>query len=96
MPLPDNLAYDLRIWRKGESPFAALGVDKPTTETQLFVDLRFVPAISKYGEADYYWTVLVVEVVETETGDLQVVNDVGQWAEERNFKYKTITRALRR
>jgi hypothetical protein len=81
--LPQNLAFDLRIWSaEHEERLNARGVDKPTRETQLCVDLPFVPAIRAYGEGDYYWTVLVVK---TGTGSPMAV---GEWATERRFTYK--------
>jgi hypothetical protein len=83
--LPANLAYDLRIWRKGELPSTAQGVDKPTRKVKLYVDLQFVPAIRYHGQGDYYWSVLVVECEPGCSAAGQVVGKLGEW---RRFTYK--------
>jgi len=84
-PLAEKLAFDLRIWSAQEEQAGRprRGAVAPIRETQVEVDLRYVPAIQEYGPGDYYWTVVVVEF--SADGSLKVV---GQWGEAWRFVYR--------
>jgi hypothetical protein len=84
-PLAENLAFDLRIWSAEEQQLGAerRGAVAPTRGTQAEVLLSYVPAIQDYGPGDYYWTVVVVEVMPE--GPPKVV---GEWGEARRFVYR--------
>ena len=84
-PLAANQAFDLRIWSALEEQAGRprRGAVAPTRETQVEVDLRYVPAIQEYGAGDYYWTVVVVEL--GADGSPQVV---GRWGEAWRLVYR--------
>jgi hypothetical protein len=86
--LEPNRAFDLRIWSQQEQQAGRpkRGAVPPTRDTEAEVTLQFVPAIKDYGVGDYYWTVVVVEIVSG--GSPRVV---GTWGEARKFSYGTGT-----
>ena len=63
-PLQENQAFDLRIWSVQEEQRGGprRGVVPPTKDTQVSVALPAVPAILDYGQGDYLWTVVVVDL----------------------------------
>jgi hypothetical protein len=98
-PLQGNLAFDLRIWSRQEKEqeeqaqeeqYGQIrrGAISPTQNTQVDVDLQFVPAIVQYEQEEYYWTVVVVEL--RSEGPPEVV---GRWGETRMFAYRSETRS---
>jgi hypothetical protein len=84
-PLRENQAFDVRIWSEQEELKGGprRGAAAPTRDTQVEVDLRFVPAIQDFGRGTYYWTVIVVEV---QPGGPP--KEVGQWGEVRRLVYR--------
>ena len=60
--LPEGLAFDLRIWseREKKAGVEPRGAVEVTRDTEVTVNLAYVPAIAQYGEGLYYWTVVVV------------------------------------
>jgi len=85
--LPENYAFDLRIWSPLEGQPHARGAVEPTRNTSLVVDLQFVPAIQDFGDGSYDWGIVVVWIpcdLPTEGCQPQVVSD---WSEIRTFNY---------
>lgn len=84
-PLGENHLFDLRIWsaQEAQSGLPKRGAVAPTKDTEVEVDLQYVPAIEDYGGGgDYYWTVVVVRIG-PDTGP----EVVGEWGESRRFTY---------
>jgi serine/threonine protein phosphatase PrpC len=85
--LPDDYAFDLRIWAPAEGRPNARGAEGPTRQTTLEVDLQFVPAISEFGVGPYNWGVVVVWIpcaLPAEECQPQIVSE---WSETRTFTY---------
>jgi hypothetical protein len=85
--LPEDYAFDLRIWSPSEDRSNARGAADPTRQTTLDVDLQFVPAIQDFGVGVYSWAVVVVRIPcdpPAEECQPQVVSD---WSETRAFTY---------
>ncbi len=84
--LPAGFAFDLRIWSSGEERSSAKGAEKPTDQTDIEIDLQYVPVIEDYGFGDYYWTVVVVWFPCYPSTECQP-KMVSEWGEERPFTY---------
>lgn len=85
--LPEDYAFDLRIWSPVEGRSSARGADEPSRQSTLDVDLQFVPAIQDFGPGLYNWGVVVVWIpcrLPAEECRPQVVSD---WSEVRTFTY---------
>jgi hypothetical protein len=80
--LGEDLAFDLRIWSAQEEQVGLprRGAVAPTTDLDVEVEMRYVPAVMDYGPGDYYWTVVVVR-----TNSDKAPQVVGVWGEERRF-----------
>jgi hypothetical protein len=84
-PLMIGQAFELRIWSQQEEQagLPRRGATGPTRETQVEVDLEYVPAILDHGPGDYFWTVVVVEVQPD-----GAARRAGEWGESRRFVYR--------
>jgi serine/threonine protein phosphatase PrpC len=89
-PLPEGVAFDLRLWSHQEDPSEARRAADPTHRTTVEVDLQYAPVTQEFGPGVYYWTVVVVwdPCLPTEGSvcQLQVVSEGG---ERRMFIYAT-------
>jgi serine/threonine protein phosphatase PrpC len=86
-PLPEGVAFDLRIWSEDEQHTAARGVQEPSQETGADVDLQYVAAIQDFGPGEYFWSVVVVMSCQLITGTHCIPELVGEWGEMRGFTY---------
>lgn len=84
-PLAIGQAFELRVWsaQEEQAGLPRRGATGPTMETQVEVDLEYVPAIQDNGPGDYYWTVVVVEMQPDGR-----VGRAGKWGESRRFVYR--------
>jgi hypothetical protein len=85
-PLGEGQYFDLRIWAMPEAelpPGERSSAGQPTRQHHIEVELPGVPTLTRHGDGEYFWTVVVVE---------QPCPDcppeiVGEWGEERPFFY---------
>ncbi|HSR30828.1 MAG TPA: hypothetical protein VLY63_09710 [Anaerolineae bacterium] len=84
-PLAENMAFDLRIWSTQEEQAGGpkRGAVSPTNDTAVEVELPFVPAVQDYGPGEYYWTVVVVELISGAPA-----KQISNWGERRGFVYR--------
>lgn len=95
-PLPEDHFFDLRIWSQVEDRLwteelkrdRARGAQEPTGETEIEIELQFVPAIQEYQAGPYHWTVVVVRIPCRPISDPGCQPQiVGDWGEQRAFTY---------
>ena len=59
--LPSGASYEVVVWGAGEDPSSARGVDAPTANTSLTVDLYLLQRAGLIEQGDIYWTVILVQ-----------------------------------